>query len=56
VPTAEACDPDNIGFRDPDETCPLPLLFLDLLQQSCLIAALCSYLRNDSGENETLNL
>jgi baculoviral IAP repeat-containing protein 6 (apollon) len=50
VPTAEACDPDNIGFRDSEETCQLPLLFLDLLQQSCLIPALCSYLRNDSGK------
>lgn len=28
----------------------LPPIFADLLQQSCLIPALSSYLRNDSGK------
>jgi baculoviral IAP repeat-containing protein 6 (apollon) len=51
VPTAETCDTDNISYRDSSEFCDLPPLFMDLLQQSCLIPALCSYLRNDSGEN-----
>lgn len=50
VPTAETYDSDNITYRDSSEFCELPPLFMDLLQQSCLIPALCSYLRNDSGE------
>lgn len=50
VPTAEACDGDSISYRESGEFCVLPPLFMDLLQQSCLIPALCSYLRNDSGE------
>jgi baculoviral IAP repeat-containing protein 6 (apollon) len=49
VPNAETCDAD-ITYRDSSEPCDLPPLFMDLLQQSCLIPALCSYLRNDSGE------
>ncbi|CRK88840.1 CLUMA_CG002660, isoform A [Clunio marinus] len=48
VPTAEAADSDNISYRDSTEFCELPPLFLELLRQSCLIPALCSYLRNDS--------
>lgn len=32
-----------------DDSSELPPIFLDLLQHSCLIPALCSYLRNDSG-------
>lgn len=50
VPTAEACDGDNITYHDSGDFCDLPPLFMDLLQQSCLIPALCSYLRNDSGK------
>lgn len=44
-------DESEINYRERDELLPeLPPIFLDLLQQSCLIAALSSYLRNDSGE------
>lgn len=50
VPTAETCDADNISYRDSGEICDLPPLFMDLLEQSCLNSALCSYLRNDSGK------
>jgi len=51
VPTATNCDIDSISYRESGESfCDLPPLFLDLLQQSCLIPALSSYLRNDSGE------
>lgn len=32
-----------------DTSAELPPVFLDLLQNSCLIPALSSYLRNDSG-------
>uniref|UniRef100_A0A1Q3FEM5 Dual E2 ubiquitin-conjugating enzyme/E3 ubiquitin-protein ligase BIRC6 n=1 Tax=Culex tarsalis TaxID=7177 RepID=A0A1Q3FEM5_CULTA len=42
--TGEEC-----GYRECSETLPeLPSIFLDLLQHSCLIPALSSYLRNDS--------
>uniref|UniRef100_A0A336MXH4 CSON002646 protein n=1 Tax=Culicoides sonorensis TaxID=179676 RepID=A0A336MXH4_CULSO len=42
-------DETEINYRERDELLPeLPPIFLDLLQQSCLIAALSSYLRNDS--------
>lgn len=47
IPNAEASDAPNLSYNT--EICELPPLFLDLLQQSCLIPALCSYLRNDSG-------
>jgi baculoviral IAP repeat-containing protein 6 len=41
---------NNMSYRDSmSENCDLPPLFMELLQQSCLIPALCSYLRNDSG-------
>lgn len=56
VQSTESDDVDSIGFRDPNMICPLPILFLDLLQQSCLIPALCSYLRNDSGKMEKQRL
>lgn len=52
VPTAETCDAD-ISYRDTGEMCDLPPLFMDLLEQSCLNSALCSYLRNDSGMLQT---
>lgn len=41
---------DEVIYRDVvnDVTLELPPIFLDLLQQSCLIPALSSYLRNDS--------
>ncbi|XP_058461839.1 baculoviral IAP repeat-containing protein 6 isoform X2 [Malaya genurostris] len=42
-------DSDELSYRECSETLPeLPPIFLDLLQQSCLIPALSSYLRNDS--------
>ncbi|XP_055591797.1 baculoviral IAP repeat-containing protein 6-like isoform X1 [Uranotaenia lowii] len=42
-------DIDEPSYRECSETLPeLPPIFLDLLQQSCLIPALSSYLRNDS--------
>lgn len=49
VPTAGACDSESINYRESSDS-DLPPLFMDLLQQSCLIPALCSYLRNDSGK------
>ncbi|XP_059612083.1 baculoviral IAP repeat-containing protein 6 [Phlebotomus argentipes] len=40
---------DETSFHETaDITSELPPIFFDLLQQSCLIPALCSYLRNDS--------
>ncbi|XP_053681780.1 baculoviral IAP repeat-containing protein 6 isoform X2 [Sabethes cyaneus] len=40
---------EELSYRECSETLPeLPPIFLDLLQQSCLIPALSSYLRNDS--------
>ncbi|KAG5670331.1 hypothetical protein PVAND_000606 [Polypedilum vanderplanki] len=46
IPNAET---NNINYHDSmSESCDLPPIFTDLLQQSCLIPALCSYLRNDS--------
>lgn len=40
---------DEISYRDNcDESSELPPLFKDLLQKSCLVPALSSYLRNDS--------
>lgn len=43
----------EMTYRESTDILPeLPPIFLDLLgQQSCLIAALSSYLRNDSGKN-----
>ncbi|CAG9807884.1 unnamed protein product [Chironomus riparius] len=42
-------DSNSINYRESAlNTCDLPPLFIDLVQQSCLIPALCSYLRNDS--------
>ncbi|XP_058811824.1 baculoviral IAP repeat-containing protein 6 isoform X3 [Topomyia yanbarensis] len=42
-------DSEELSYRECSETLPeLPPIFLDLLQQSCLIPALSSYLRNDS--------
>lgn len=40
---------DEIIYREiSDDSSELPPLFMDLLQKSCLIPALSSYLRNDS--------
>ncbi|XP_062534016.1 baculoviral IAP repeat-containing protein 6 isoform X2 [Armigeres subalbatus] len=42
-------DSEVLSYRECSETLPeLPPIFLDLLQQSCMIPALSSYLRNDS--------
>ncbi|XP_065072528.1 baculoviral IAP repeat-containing protein 6 isoform X2 [Ochlerotatus camptorhynchus] len=42
-------DSEELSYRECSETLPeLPPIFLDLLQQSCMIPALSSYLRNDS--------
>lgn len=44
-------DDSEMSYRESAELLPeLPPIFLDLLQQSCLTAALSSYLRNDSGK------
>lgn len=43
----DLCDVDqDEGFS---EQPPLPSLFIDLIEHSCLLSALASYLRNDSG-------
>lgn len=42
-------DTDYHGESGDSISADLPALFLDLMQQSCLLPALCSYLRNDSG-------
>ncbi|XP_055696918.1 baculoviral IAP repeat-containing protein 6 isoform X3 [Phlebotomus papatasi] len=40
---------DEGGYHETSDIAPeLPPIFFELLQQSCLIPALCSYLRNDS--------
>lgn len=42
---------DEGSYHETSDIAPeLPPIFFELLQQSCLIPALCSYLRNDSGE------
>lgn len=44
------CTNMEMSYHDTsDDSSELPPIFLDLLQHSCLIPALCSYLRNDSG-------
>lgn len=46
---------EQLNYRDCSESLPeLPPIFLDLLQQSCLIPALSYYLRNDSGKQYSL--
>ena len=37
------------NMADEDATVPLPVSLPDLFTQSCMVPALCSYLRNDSG-------
>lgn len=50
IPTNSETEDDELNYRETNETLPeLPPIFLDFLQQSCLIPALCSYLSNDSG-------
>ena len=44
---------DESESESGSEQSQLPLLFHDLLQQSCLLPAVSSYLRNDSGNIET---
>jgi baculoviral IAP repeat-containing protein 6 len=43
-------DDDESDSESAREQPQLPLLFHDLLQQSCLLPAVSSYLRNDSGK------
>jgi baculoviral IAP repeat-containing protein 6 len=44
-------DEDESESESGPEQPQLPMLFHDLLQQSCLLPAVSSYLRNDSGKN-----
>jgi baculoviral IAP repeat-containing protein 6 len=43
-------DEDESESESGPEQPQLPMLFHDLLQQSCLLPAVSSYLRNDSGK------
>ena len=43
---AESTDRDG----DSDDTHDLPAEFIDLVANSSLVPAICSYLRNDSGK------
>jgi baculoviral IAP repeat-containing protein 6 len=43
-------DDDESESESGPEQPQLPMLFHDLLQQSCLLPAVSSYLRNDSGK------
>jgi hypothetical protein len=43
-------DEDESDSESVPEQPQLPVLFHDLLQQSCLLPAVSSYLRNDSGK------
>jgi hypothetical protein len=43
-------DEDESDSESVPEQSQLPALFHDLLQQSCLLPAVSSYLRNDSGK------
>ena len=44
-------DFESDTYDDDCEKNSLPVILFDLLSQSCLVPAMSSYLRNDSGKN-----